>query len=125
MPSLDIAATEVTPRVWFDPAVSCLTIEGESYPENVSAFYDPVFIWLEEALAGLPELKVDFHFAYLNTSSTKAVLDILQALEDVHRSGSTKVSVLWRYRSQIEVMRETGEELSEDFDLPFTLEPIP
>ncbi len=124
MLSLDIAATEVTPRVWFDPASSCLTIEGESYPENVSEFYDSVFAWLNQALTDLTELKVNFYYAYLNTSSTKAVLDLLQTLDDVHRSGSAKVNVLWRYRAQIEVMRETGEELGEDFDLPFELEAV-
>lgn len=120
---LDLPATDSTPRVAFDSASGILKIEGESYPENVSAFYEPVFAWLRTHLAGGPaNFKVVLAYSYLNTSSTKAVLDLLAMLEDYHRAGGD-VQVEWHYRPGLEVMQEAGEELGEDLSLPYRLVP--
>jgi hypothetical protein len=120
---LDLPATDSTPCVTFDQANSVLKIQGESYPENVSAFYEPIFGWLRTHLEGKPAtFKVVLAYSYLNTSSTKAVLDLLSALEDHHRSGGA-VAVEWHYRPGLEVMQEAGEELGEDLSLPYTLVP--
>jgi hypothetical protein len=120
MTPLELPATDTTPLVRFDAASSTLRIEGESYPENVSDFYAPVFAWLREFLAGKPSFKVVLAFSYLNTSSTKALLDLLLQLDDYHRAGG-KVEVEWHYRPALEVMQEAGEEFGEDLSLPYRL----
>lgn len=121
---LNLEATECTPSVRFDPASSTLMMEGESYPENVSAFYEPIFAWVKQTAPSLESLRVVLFFSYLNTSSTKSMLDFFQMLEDLHLSGSPKLEVVWRHRNQLEVMREAGEELAEDFRLPIQLEGV-
>jgi hypothetical protein len=122
-PPLEIPPTDVTPRVSYDAARGVLRIEGESYPENVSTFYEPVFTWLRTHLATPPSaFKLELAFNYLNTSSTKAVLDLLTLLDEHHRAGG-KAEVEWHYRPGLEVMQEAGEELGEDLSLPFKLVP--
>jgi hypothetical protein len=121
MPPFDIPASDTTPRVSYDDASQILRLEGESYPENVSSFYERVFAWLRAHLAAKPPaLKVELAFAYLNTSSTKAVLDLLALLDEYHKAGGA-VSVEWHYKPGLEVMQEAGEELGEDLSLPYRL----
>ncbi len=123
MNPLAITPSDTTPAVVFDPASDTLRFSGESYPENVSAFYEPVFTWVKAALAEKIPLKVVLAFGYLNTSSTKAVLDLLMILEDHHRAGG-RVQVEWHYNPALEVMQEAGEEFGEDLSLPYRLVPL-
>ena len=124
MSALDIPATESTPSVRHDSTSGILRIEGESYPEDVVAFYSPIVDWLRAHLAsGSAPLKVQFALRYLNTSSTKAILDLIGLLDDHHRAGG-RVEVEWHYDPAIEVMREAGEELGEDVFLPFKIVPL-
>ena len=120
MTPLNLPAGEATPKVHYSPETSVLRFEGESYPENVSQFFEPILAWLSAHLATGPTLKVELAFTYLNTSSTKAVLDLLLVLEDFHRSGG-KVSVSWFYQPGIEVMQEAGEEFGLDITLPYEM----
>lgn len=120
MTPLDIPATDTTPRIRYDAGTATLLIEGESYPENVSQFYEPVFDWLRGFLDGKPAFKVVLAFSYLNTSSTKALLDLLLQLDDYHHAGGS-VEVEWHYRESLEVMQEAGEEFGEDLSLPYRL----
>lgn len=123
MKDLLISATDCTPEVYFDSQTAILRIEGESYPENVTHFYKPLHDWLREVLAKDPALKVHFFLTYLNTSSSKSILDILDVLEDYHHRGGS-IEVVWRYQEGIEVMMETGEEFGEGLKLPFRLEEV-
>lgn len=120
MTPLDLPATDTTPHVRFDEASATLRFEGESYPENVTEFYDPVFAWLRDFLVAKPAFKVVLAFSYLNTSSSKVLLDLLLQLDDYHRSGG-QVEVEWHYRPALEVMQEAGEEFGEDLSLPYRL----
>lgn len=123
MNPLSIPPSDSTPAVQYDATSATLKFSGESYPENVSAFYEPVFAWVRQALAERVPLKVVLAFGYLNTSSTKAVLDLLVMLEDHHRAGG-RVEVEWHYNPALEVMQEAGEEFGEDLSLPYRLVPL-
>ena len=50
---LDIQATARTPAVSFDFVQNHLKITGESYPEDVTEFYSPVFTALDAYLGKL------------------------------------------------------------------------
>jgi hypothetical protein len=124
MNPLDLPASDCTPAIRYDSAAGVLRLDGESYPEDVVAFYGPVVTWLREHLeSNAATLKVQFALRYLNTSSTKAVLDLISILDEHHRTGR-KVEVEWFYDPAIEVMREAGEEMGEDSDLPFSILPL-
>jgi len=124
MDKLTIEATRSSPEIQFDADTCLLRIRGESYPENAAAFYAPVFAWLKEFLAGLaPEavVQVDLEILYLNSSSTKVMLNLLDLLEQAAHD-KARVVVNWRYDPDNETILECGQDLSEELEtLTFNL----
>ena len=53
MDNIKIEAQERSPEIDFDFSANRFLIKGESYPEDVAAFYGPVIGELEEHLATL------------------------------------------------------------------------
>lgn len=123
MESLHIARKKDTLEVHFDVETGVLTLEGASYPENPIEFFDPLYAWLKQYIheVGGP-LTVNVTINYLNTSSSKCILDFLEILESYHKSGGT-VQVAWYYEEDDEDMLETGEELCEDLELSCAMIP--
>jgi hypothetical protein len=108
----------------FDPETGVLALEGASCPENPIEFFDPLNEWLTvyiEEIHG--KLTVNITINYMNTSSSKCLLDFLEILENYHQSGGS-VTLNWYYEEDDEDMQETGEELCEDFEFPYTLLPV-
>jgi hypothetical protein len=114
---LDIEPTSRTPAVVFDFANNHLKISGESYPEDVTEFYRPVFTALDEYLGTLGQgsCRFDFELIYLNSSSAKAVMMLMDKLEAAAASGAT-VDVYWLYDKEDDTMQELGEEFGEDIE---------
>ncbi|MBP7866806.1 MAG: DUF1987 domain-containing protein [Acidobacteria bacterium] len=124
MQNLKLAATKYTLAVDFDAESGALELAGSSYPENAVDFFQPLLDWVRGFIAeGARPLTVNFRLVYMNTSSTKCVLDLLEALEQHVKAGG-EVRVNWYYEEDDEDIQEMGEELSEDIGLPFTLIPV-
>lgn len=114
MDRIQIEATKSSPKIDFNPQTGILLIEGESYMENAFKFYKPLFDWINEFFElGTQIIQVDFRLSYLNTSSTKCVMDIIFQLEQVVEIGR-KVKINWYYKSRN--ILECGEELQEDLE---------
>ena len=119
MEILHLEKTRSTPAIRFDPGSGELSMSGESFPENSFEFYRPILSWLSRFLAiqaGPVVLKV--HFSYLNTGSTKAMMDILDLLEEAFLAGKP-VEVHWFYDAGNDRALETAEEFQEEVTLPF------
>lgn len=114
---LYIEQTSRTPAVVFDYANNHLKLSGESYPEDVTEFYRPVFKALDDYLGALGEgrCRFDFELIYLNSSSAKAVMMLMDKLEDAAKNGAN-VDVYWFYDSDDDTMQELGEEFGEDLE---------
>ena len=114
---LDIEPTSRTPAVVFDFANNHLKISGKSYPEDVTEFYRPVFHALDEYLGELGQggCRFDFELIYLNSSSAKAVMMLMDKLEAAAASGAA-VDVYWLYDKEDDTMQELGEEFGEDLE---------
>jgi Domain of unknown function (DUF1987). len=126
MDGLFIEKTKSTPAIKFDPQNYNLRIEGQSYPENAFKFYEPLFTWLDEYIQQLEKaavLELYFHMPYINTSSSKCVMMLLEKLETAYREGK-KVSVRWYYDVENEIALECAEEFKEDLNLPFEISPM-
>tara|TARA_R100000027_G_scaffold67028_3_gene64315 strand:+ start:35766 stop:36140 length:375 start_codon:yes stop_codon:yes gene_type:complete len=115
-----IEPTDCTPRVVLNADSKSLLIEGESFPENVRDFYEPVVAKVEEYLRSSDSLEVQFDLRYFNTSSSKTILDLLEMLES-HFDEGKSVRVVWLYKEGIEVMQENGEDFADDLRIPFEL----
>jgi len=121
MKDLTISATQSTPEVRTDSEQGILSMRGDSYPENTFELFGPVIQWVEDFLAGSARpLRLDLRLLYLNTSSVKVLMDILDMLEDAHQSGRD-VSVAWFYDVRNERIAELAEEFKEDCSFPFDI----
>jgi hypothetical protein len=108
-----IPAMERSPGVDFNFSENHLAMRGEAYPEDAAAFFGPLIKAVAshcEAIRG-QELRVAFQLDYFNTSSAKALMNLIQVLENAGRAG-TLVEVRWYYQSDDDVMREFGEDFS-------------
>ena len=124
MNRLFIEQAKATPKVDFDPTSSTLRIEGQSYPENSFKFYEPVFAWVDEYLANNKEpLTVHITLSYLNTSSSKCMLMLLDKLEEAFRDGQALV-VNWSCDADNESEWECAEEFKEEVTFPFNIIPL-
>ncbi|MFZ4792311.1 MAG: DUF1987 domain-containing protein [Candidatus Competibacteraceae bacterium] len=124
MDSLVIEASRSSPTIRFNAGTRCLSVSGESYPENAAAFYAPVFAWLKTFLARLEPgaaVQVDLEVLYLNSSSTKVMLNFLDLIEQAAQDGA-QVTVNWRYDPDNETILECGQDFSEELQaLTFNL----
>jgi len=115
MDILQLEGTEDTPKVTLDKKTGMLEISGRSLPEDSTEFYKPVLDWIE-TYAQSPNPSTDFIFKleYFNTSSSKLILDVLYALEDIQG-----IKVQWYFHEEDEDMEEAGQEFSELVEIPF------
>jgi hypothetical protein len=117
MKPLSIEGTDRTPAIKFDFDNGHLEITGESYPEDVTEFYKPVFTALDSYLESLADGSCDFDFkmVYFNSSSAKAVMMLLDKLDAAAGKGA-KVNIRWFYDEEDDTMKDLGEEFSEDLE---------
>ena len=110
-----IPALERSPEVDFRFQENRLSLRGEAYPEDAAAFFGPLLKLLTdycETIRG-QELQVEFRLDYFNTSSAKALMNMIQILENAVRTG-TQVTLRWCFQKDDEVMREFGEDFSRE-----------
>lgn len=117
MENLKIAGTERSPAVDFDCATGVFTLKGESYPEDASSVFGPIFATLETFLARTTRdrLRFDIELIYFNSSSAKALMNMFQLLERAAGRGIA-VEVNWIFAAEDETMKEFGDDFSEDLD---------
>jgi len=119
MEIINLEGTEDTPKIILDKTNKIFEISGRSLPEDSSEFYQPVLEWLGEyGNDPLPETIFDFKLEYFNTASSKLILDVLTALEDIENA-----KIHWYFYEDDEDMEEAGEEFSELVDVEFELKP--
>jgi hypothetical protein len=117
MENFYIEATSTSPEVDFKFDTHQLTLRGESYPENAAAFYAPITQQLRAYLASLQgtTVTVDIALAYFNSSSTKMLFSIFDALDESAKKGNA-IRVNWYFDEEDETIFEFGEELKADFE---------
>lgn len=115
MDILTLEGTEDTPRIILDKKNGIMEISGRSLPEDSTEFYKPVLDWIEDyAVAPGPATTFVFKLEYFNTASSKLILDVLYALEDIRG-----IKVHWYFHEEDEDMEEAGQEFSELVEIPF------
>lgn len=121
MERLEITQSKSTPFVDFDPDTGVLEIGGESYPENSHEFFAPLVEWINHYLSGDEKSAVlRVTLTYMNTSSTKYMIEILDRVEQAYEDGRD-VLVEWYCDEDNERELDTVEELKEDFEMPFDI----
>ncbi len=120
MKVIKINPTPKTPKVHFDASKGHIEIRGRSIPENSIDFYRPLLAWLEEYGDNPePKTKAEIQLEYFNTSSSKCILDVFKALEEIHKKGKTDLKIHWYYEEDDEDMFEAGEDYQAIVTVPF------
>ena len=104
---MQLDATNRTPAV----SVSSTGIEmkGECYPEDITAFAEPVMQSLRNQLESVESFKARIELYYFNSSSAKFLFDFFEELEEAAEVGK-QISVDWCYRADDSSMQEAGED---------------
>ena len=104
MKNITIDPTNITPMADFNQN-GILKLEGRSFPENASAFFDPLTKFVRELK--VPHVNFDINLEYINTASSKKILFLLTALEQNDDIGSIQVN--WHYEEGDDDSVETAE----------------
>jgi hypothetical protein len=108
MKDLIIEPTNKTPLVEFH-LDGKLTLAGNSYPENVRDFYEPVITWVDQL--DTDEINLDLIMDYTNTASAKFLLEMLRKFDITSRFKT--VNINWYYEEDDEDTLEAGQLLED------------
>lgn len=113
------------PHVVLDSEQGVFEIKGRSIPEDSAKLYKPMLEWMNQ-YAESPQKKttVNIHLEYLNTSSSKHLLDFFKILEVIHQGKEGKVEVNWIYEEMDLDMEEAGEDYQALIKIPINLQEI-
>lgn len=120
MDNLILNGTKTTPSVNFNYESGELFISGESYPENASVFYQNLISWINDYINQKKAIKLNLKFVYFNTSSSKAIMDLVEILDQYHKQGGL-AELNWYYEEDDEDIYESGVEFTDNLSLPTKL----
>jgi hypothetical protein len=103
-----LEGTRKTPKISLDPN-GILRIEGRSIPEDARSFYNEVIDWVEEYLVSPPKATIiDIAFEYLNSGTSKSMLEILTLLKGLLQNGNI-LTINWYFEEGDDDIQERGE----------------
>lgn len=113
-----IGATQKSPLVHMDANKGLIEISGRSTPEDTDKVFGPIVHWIEHYVKE-PQKKtvVNFHFEYFNSSTTKALMRLINKLQTIKKDESIELEINWLYFD--EDMLEYGQDFEELSGLPF------
>ncbi len=116
-------STKSTPLVDFNAESRMLMIKGQSYPENSFKFYEPILQWVDDFFAMDRDsrlISLEVSLPYINTSSSKCILMLLEKLEEAKGNGKNIV-VNWYYDQDNVSEMECAQDFKEFVELEFNL----
>ena len=123
-PKLDFFYLEGTldsPEVLLDKEGGLIKFSGRSLPEDAKSFYTPIMEWIENyAGSTLLNTRVIFQFEYINSSSSKMILELLDLIKQVFENEKEALLYIeWRYLDDDDDMLEAGEDFEERVGISF------
>jgi hypothetical protein len=118
-------STFFTPSVNFSAETGICELSGESYLEDAFQFYDVLMNWINQYFAeGNSEIEMNIRLTYFNTSSSRAILDLLRLLKNYQDSRDYKVIVNWYYPNpDYDEMKAEAEDYIDETGLVMNLIP--
>lgn len=120
--NLKIEKTKDTFEISCEYETGIIEIIGTSYPENAMEFFEPILDWIEEYFnnSGKKDITLNMKVNYLNSSTTKCILDIFEEVETFVKKGNNGI-INWYYKKNDKIIKNSGEEFLEDLVVPFKL----
>ena len=131
MDAYRINQTKTTPFISFDPVTGFFQIKGESRPENVRTFFEPILLWIEEFYLkvqkeGNKDIKpitLTIQLGYFNSSSAKFIFDFILKMKHIKELGLS-VKIIWIYDEGDEDMKLAGMDLAEMIEIEFEFQEL-
>lgn len=116
-----IKKTFNTPEIKFVPKEGHLKIEGRAIPEDPGEFFESIINWLESYYENPKELtKVDIKLEYINSGSSKYLLELLRILKINYDNGHDCI-INWFYEEDDESIFELGQHYQNTIKVPFKI----
>lgn len=123
MDTINLQATDYTPKVILDKENQIFEFSGCSLPEDSVKFYTPIIQWISRYTEYPNEkTKIVFDLDYVNSSSSKMIIDFLYVLQKAKEKGAD-IEIIWKYDASDDVIETIGTCIQETTDLSFTLLP--
>ena len=99
MSHLHMPAAATTPQIDYYAARRRLVIDGECFPEDPLAFFEPIFATLRRHLGANPTEPIEalVRLRYVNSASAKAFRNLMLMLDEYGKGGAS-VTVFWARR---------------------------
>lgn len=122
MEAFIVKETPDTPYIHLDPKNGIFDFIGNSIPENVNMFYEPILNWLDLYIEN-PNRKTVFNFRMkmISSSSSKIFFDILNKAELLFEKENCVVRINWYYNVYDEEIREIGTDYKDSILAPFEI----
>jgi hypothetical protein len=117
MENIKIDGSERSPEIDFNFNNNTYLVKGESYPEDITAFYGEIIGKLEGHFGGLNGSTIQFTFEliYFNSSTAKVLMELFDTLDETASNGN-EVTVTWIHEKDDDNMEEMGEDFGEDLE---------
>lgn len=130
MVPLIILKTDTTPAIELNKLTHTFLISGESRPEKVDQFYEPVFRWFTEYFSHLnPDEKkeiinFELFINYFNSTTGKILFELIKKIKTDSQIKKIPFQVTWKYYKYDEDLLETGKELEKILKVAFVFVPV-
>ena len=109
-----LEATSRTPEVELNPEQGTLSMMGESYPEDIRTYYEPITVALEQFAATQPsDLTITIKLTYFNSGSARALMELLDAIDEAAQ-GNFNAELNWYCDPDDDITREFVEDIAAD-----------
>ncbi len=96
-----------------------LEFSGRSIPEDPMKLFTPILEWIEEYIKNPPaSTSINLKFEYINTSSSKHLLNILETLNKAYDKKENNMSITWSYEVGDDDMYELGKFIESMIEIP-------
>jgi len=100
-------------------------ISGPSFSENIyQEIYEKILNWTENEMPKIDnKINCIFNISILNSLSYKNILQILILFTEYQKKGK-EISITWYFEGDDEDNEELAQDLSQIFDIPFTIKAV-
>lgn len=120
----NIKETKSTPFVQLSIEECKFEIKGLSFSNDTDNFYKPIIDWIDEEFPKLDcELNCEFYLSVFNSVTYKYVLNMMIKFMKFNQTGK-KIKVIWYYDEDDEDNKESAEDITELFNIPFELREV-
>ncbi len=122
MDILEFRKTVNAPYVRMDPRKGEIHFEGRSIPEDPGEYYEEILEWTERYFKDpCPKTTVNFKLEYVNSGSSKYILEFLRLIRKYVDSGH-QCEINWYYEEDDESIKELGEHYHATLgEIPFNI----